>query len=250
MKTSIVYIIGFLLLCVSCNVEQKQQLSYVEGDNGHEFRTHKVLIPEKWKIVDAQLDYKKMHIEYDRGKGIEKQTLTYPYRSSDIIDDYYEHQKFIGSYRFDGLTILHFSIEEDPESEFNPPIGTTKISSGIKEREEFAIFRTSKWLTIHYSIKNTTLGNLTFHDLTKRYANNSIHDENPSSFELIDGKMHYNLEFNNNKERRSFRIDKYYRQHETYNGSSESFSKTNNKIVWTWRYRIDSEPETLEPIID
>ena len=241
MKTRTFFILSLLLLCVSCNLEQKQQLSYVEGNWGHEYRIHKIRIPENWKIVDAQLDFRKMHLEFDRGKGIEKQTLEYPYRNMDIIDDFYEGLKFIGSNRFDGLTHLHFSIEEDPLSEFNPPIGSTKISSGIKEREEFAIFRSSKWLVINYSIKNTFLGNLTFHDVTKRYANNQINDGNIASFETIDGKMHYNIVFNN-RVNRSFLIDKYYGQHETYNSSGQSQSKTNDKLIWTWGYRIDSNP--------
>lgn len=243
MKTKIVYIISLLLLCVSCNVEQKPQLSYVEGDSGgNEYRIHKVRIPENWKIVDAQLDFKQMHLEFDRGRGIEKQTLKYPFRSSDIIDDYYEHFKFRGANRFGGLTQLHFTSDEEPQNEFNPPIGTNKITSGIKEREEYAIFRTNEWLLIQYSIKNTGLGNLTFHDVTKRYAENLNNDENLASFESIDGKMHLNIVFND-KKKRSFSIDKYYGEHENYNRYSEGHSRTNNnEMSWVWRYRIVSNP--------
>lgn len=242
MKTRIVYIISLLLLCVSCNVEQNPQLSYVEGNSGgNKYRIHKIRIPENWKIVDAQLDFKQMHLEFDRGRGIEKQTLKYPFRSADIIDDYYEHFKFRGANRFGGLTQLHFTSDEEPQKEFNPPIGTNKIMSGIKEREEFAIFRTSTWLTIQYSVKKTGLGNLTFHNLRKHYAENRNNGENLAYFESIDGKMHFNIVFND-KEKRSFSIDKYYEQHENYDSYSQGHSGTENELSWTWRYRIVSNP--------
>ncbi len=241
MKTNILYIISLLLLCVSCNVEQKQQLSYVEGSGGHEYRMHEIRIPENWKIVDAELDFRQLNLEFDRGNGIEKQSLKYPYRASDIIDDYYEFFKFRGANRLAGRTLLHFSTDEDPQSEFNPPIGTSKISSGIKEREEFAIYRTSRLLVIHFSIKNTALGNLTSHDLTKRYAKGPHNRGETAYFEIIDGKMHYNIVLNN-KETRSFLIDDYYKN-ETYNGSGESNSISNNEVSWTWSYRITSKHE-------
>lgn len=237
MKTGIVHIIGFLLLCVSCNDEQKQQLSYVEGGIGGDYRIHKVRMPENWEIVNAQLESKQVNLELDRGKGVEKQSLLLP----SAIKNLNESMKFRGANRLDGLTLLYFSIEEDPQSEFNPPIGTTKISSGIREREEFAIFRTSNWLVIHYAIKNTVLGDLTFQDLTKRFAKNLNNKGSIASFKTIDGKMHYNLVFNN-REKRSFLIDGYYRQHETYNIRFYSLSKTDNKSIWTWGYRINSHP--------
>ncbi len=238
MKTNILYIISLLLLCVSCNVEQKQQLSYVGGGGNSEYRILEVRMPESWKIVNAELTPKQVNLELDRGNGIEKQSLLLPFP----IKKLNENIKFRGANRLDGLTLLHFSIEEDPQSEFNPPIGTTKISSGIKKREEFAIFRTSNWLVIHYSIKNTVLGDLTFHDLTKRYAKDPNNKGNTASFETIDGKMRYNLAFNN-KEKRSFLIDGYYGQHETYNRRSVGSSKSNNELSWTWRYRINSKQE-------
>ncbi len=240
MKTRIVFIIGLLLLCVSCNVEQRHHLSYEGGGGGNEYRMLEVRMPENWKIVNAQLETKQVNLELDRGNGIEKQSLLLPWP----IKDLNENMKFRGANRLDGLTLLHFSIEEDPHSEFNPPIGTTKISSGIKEREEFAIFRTSNWLVIHYSIKNTVLGELTFHDLAKRYAKNPNNKGSIASFETIDGKMHYNLVFNN-KEKRSFLIDGYYGQHETYDGRSVGRSKSNNELSWTWRYKVVSNEKKI-----
>ena len=46
----------------------------------------------------------------------------------------------------------------------------------------------------------------------------------------------------NNKETRSFLIDDYYKN-ETYNGSGESHSISNNEASWTWSYRINSKHE-------
>ena len=118
-------------------------------------------------------------------------------------------------------------------------MGTSKITVSLKEREIFAIFRTSNWLIIHYSIKNTYLGNLISHNLKKRYAKNPNNKGNTASFKTIDGKLHYNLVFNN-KEKRSFLINKYYGQHETYNSSSLNQSKSNDELSWTWHYKITS----------
>ena len=235
MKFRILYIICLMLLCISCNIEQRPQMSYVGGGGNNEFRILEVRIPENWKIVNAQLESKQIIVEYDRGNGAEKQNLHLPFP----IKNLNENMKFRGENRLDGLTLLHFSADEDPQSEFNPPIGTSKVTTGIREREEFAIFRTSNWLVIHYTIKNTGLGNLTFHDLTKRYAENPNNKAKTASFKTIDGKMHYNVVLND-KEKRSFLIDGYYSQHDTYDRSSVGQSRTNNEISWTWRYKIIS----------
>ena len=235
MKTWIVYISSCLLLFVSCNVEQRQQLSYVGGGGGNEYQMLEVRMPENWKIVNAQLESKQFIVEYDRGNGAEKQNVHLPFP----IKNLNENVKFRGANRLDGLALLHFSLDEDPQSEFNPPIGTSKVMTGIREREEFTIFRTSNWLVIHYSIKMTSLGDLTHHNIRRRYAKNPNNKGKTASFKTIDGKMHYNLAFNN-KEKRSFLIDNYYGQHETYNSSSLSQSRSNSEISWTWHYKITS----------
>ena len=232
MKTRFVFIIGLLLLCVSCSVE-RGKLGFEEASMEKEYRMVKVRMPENWKIVNAQLEFNQMNLAFDRGEGIEKQRLPLPIH----FHDFDENFKFRGANRLDGLALLHFSTNEDPQSEFNPPIGTSKVTTGIREREEFAIFRTSNWLVIHYTIKNTGLGNLTFHDLTKRYAKNQNNKAKTASFKTVDGKMHYDLVLNN-EEKRSFLIDGYYRHHDTYNKSSLSESKSNNELSWTWRYKI------------
>lgn len=218
---------------MSCNVEQRPQLSYVGGGGSNEYKTLEVHIPEDWKVINAELEPKQFIVEYDRGHGAEKQNVHLPFP----IKNLNENMKYRGANRLDGLVLLHFSADEDPQSEFNPPIGRSKVTSGIREREEFAIFRTSNWLVIHYTIKNTVLGDLTFQDLTKRYEKKPDNDKKTVSFKTIDGKMYYNLRLND-KEKRSFLIDGYYGQHETYNRSSAGESRTNNEISWTWRYKI------------
>lgn len=241
MKTGIVYIISLLLLCIGCSLEIEPQFEYVETIGSNGCYTVRVRMPENLKISNAQLESHKLTVEYDRGRdrGVDKWT----YSSSNRINDVVESVQFRGANRIDGFALLYFTEEEEPQEQFNPPIGTTKISSGIKEREEFAIFRTSDWLVVHYSIKNTVLGDLTFHDLTKRYARKNNKGD-IASFKTIDGKMHFNLAFNN-KEKRSFPIDGYYRQHETYGSSSGSHSRTNNELSWTWRYKIISNENKI-----
>ena len=245
MKVSILYIFSFFLLFVSCSVEQGQQLVYEGATFSDECRTIQVRMPENWKIVNAQLEFKQMNLEFDRGKGIEKQSLPIPFQFDDFDKNFKfrnENIKFRGANRLDGLTLLHFTTKEDPQSEFNPPIGTSKVTTSIREREEFTIFRTSNWLVIHYSIKKTSLGDLIHHNIRRRYAKNPNNKEKTVSFKTIDGKMHYNLVFNN-QEKRSFLIDNYYGQHETYNSSSLSQSRSNSEISWTWHYKIASNVE-------
>ena len=242
MKVCILYIIVLLLLCVSCSLEQGQHLVYEGATFSDECRTIQVRIPGSWKIVDAELEFKQMNLAFDRGKGIERQSLTLPFQFDDFDKNFRfrnENIKFRGANRLDGLALLHFTTDEDPESEFNPPIGTSKVTSGIREREEFAIFRTSNWLVIHYSIKKTNLGVLTHHNLRRRYAKNPNNRGKTAAFKTIEGKRHYNIVFNN-KEKRSFHIDEYYRHHDTYDSITLSESKSNNEISWTWHYRIIS----------
>lgn len=235
MKTRIIYIISFLILCSSCTVEHGQQFGY-DGINGNSgCYTVRVRIPENWKIVDAQLKPKKLTLEFDRGRGIEKQSFPIAYYLLDADNSV----QFRGVNRLNGLTLLYFTKEEDPQSVFNPPLGTSKITISLKEREIFAIFRTSNWLVIHYTIKKTDIGNLILHDLRKRYAKNPNNKGSKISFKTIDGKLHYNLVFNN-KEKRSFPIDKYYGQHEIYGSSRESSSVSDNELRWTWHYKITS----------
>ena len=148
--------------------------------------------------------------------------------------------KFRGLNRVEGLALLYFTKDENPQSAFNPPIGTSKITANLKEHETFAIFRTSNWLIIHYEIKNTAIGNLIAHDLMKRYAKNPNNKGNMASFETIEGKLHYNLMFNT-KEKRSFPIEKFYGPHEKYGSWTHGAGLANNGVKWTWEYKIISK---------
>ena len=65
MKARILYIICLMLLCISCNIEQRPQMSYMGGGGNNEYRILEVRIPENWKIVNAQLESKQIIVEYE-----------------------------------------------------------------------------------------------------------------------------------------------------------------------------------------
>ena len=239
MKTRIVYIITLFLLCVGCSLEIEPQSEYIETSGNDGCYTVRVRMPENQKIFNAQLKSHKLTVECDIGKGRDRGNWLYS--SSNRLYDVSESVQFRGANRIDGIRLLYFT-KEDPKGKFNPPIGTTKISSGIKEREEFAIFRTSNWLVIHYTIKKTGLGDLMSHNIKRRYAKAPNNKASIASFKAIDGKMHYNLVFNN-KEKRSFLIDEYYGQHEIYSSSSGSSIVGQDILKWTWQYKIDSNQD-------
>ncbi len=232
MKIQIVYVISLMLLCVSCSVEEHIANPGLSGN--YECCTVRMRIPDSWKIINAQLEGNRLHLEYDRGRGIQNQIFEIT-----SLMDFDGKTKFRGANRIDGLVVLYFTKDEVPQHKFNPPLGTYKITTSLMEREEFAIFRTSNWLVIHYSIKNTGLGELTSHDLTRRYARKRNNKGIIYSFKNIDGKMHYNLFFNN-KEKRSFLIDRYYGQHETYGSYSLGQGEGKNELSWRWQYEITS----------
>ena len=225
---------------VSCSLEIQPQFRYVETTGNNGCYTVRARMPENWKIVNAQLKPTRLTVEIDsgRGRGIGKLL----YSSSNKLFDTDDSVQFRGANRIDELALLYFTKEEDPKGKFNPPIGTTKISSTLREQEAFAIFRTGNWLIIHYSIKKTSLGDLTSHNLKRRYAKSPNNKASIASFKTINGKMHYNLVFNN-QEKRRFLIDEYYGQHETYGSSSESSIVSENKLNWTWQYKINSNQD-------
>lgn len=227
MKTQIVCII-ILLLCVSCTVEQP---GYVGSSGNNECRTFRLRIPNNWKIVNAQLKPNQLNLELDKGKGIEKQSLPLLF----TIKDLSENIQFRGTNRVDGLALLYFTKEENPQSVFNPPVATSKISSGLKEREVFAVFRTSNWLIVYFSIENTDFGNLLFRDLQQKYIGNVKNDQR-GTFKLIDGILHF--EFGENKEKRSFPIQKFVKQHEESNRGGGGSSFSGNKLRWTRRFKM------------
>jgi hypothetical protein len=134
-------------------------------------------MPDNWKIVDAQLKTDHLILEFNRGKKVEKQSvpLSFP------IENLSENIQFRGTNRVNGLAILYFTKEEDPKSMFNPPLAKSKTSKGLRTREVYAIFRTSKWLMLHFSIEKTDPGNLPLRP--------NINP--PDNFKLINGVLHF-----------------------------------------------------------
>ena len=233
MRICLGYIIGILLLCVGCSFEEQPNFRYVGVTGSKGCYTLRAYIPENWKIINAQLKPNEITIDYDSGRGIDKQR----YSSSNKLfytDDIIQYR---GVNRIGGLALLYFTKEEDPQDKFNPPIGTTKISSTLREQETFAIFRTGNWLIIHYSIEKTDYGKLIHHNLR------TPNDQGKRwSFKAICGKMRYNLVLND-KEKRSFLIDKYYGQHETHSIIGESFSGSEDRLKWALQFKITPKQE-------
>lgn len=233
MRICLGYIIGILLLCVGCSFEEQPDFRYVGVTGSQGCYTLQAHIPENWKIINAQLSPHEVIIDYDDGRRIGKQR----YSSSNNLFYTDDSIQFRGVNRIGGLALLYFTKEEDAKGKFNPPIGTTKISSSIREQEAFAIFRTGNWLIIHHSIEKTGFGKLIHHSL--RDPN---HNREKWSFQSIDGKMRYNLVLND-KEKRSFLIDKYYGQHETHSIIGESFSGSEDRLKWSWQFKITPKQE-------
>lgn len=232
MKTWIIYIISLLLLCVSCKVEQ--QLDYVGFTGNNECRTVRLRIPNNWKIVNAQLKTNQLNLEFDKGRGIEKQSLPILFQ----IEDLSENMQFRGANRLDGLALLYFTKDEDPQNVFNPPLAKFKISKSSKEREVFAVFRASNWLMVYFSIENTDFGNLLSHNLQQKYIGDVKIDQR-GAFKLVDGILH--LEFGENKEKRSFPIQKFVEQHEKSNRGSGSSGFSENKLRWVGHFKMASK---------
>ncbi|MDE0482097.1 MAG: hypothetical protein OXI67_05935 [Candidatus Poribacteria bacterium] len=224
MKNRIIYIFSFLLLCIGCTSEQ-QQLIY-SGYNGNtECFTVRVRVPDNWKIVDAQLKTDQLILEFNRGKRIEKQSvpLSFP------IEDLSENIRFRGTNRVGGLVIFHFTKEEDPKSAFNPPLAKSKISKGLRTREVYAIFRTSNWLMLHFSIENTDLGNLPLRPKINPLDN----------FKLINGVLYFY--FHGKREKRNLPIHEFLEPHEEFGESGQGSSFWGNELRWTSTIEIVSK---------
>ena len=223
------------MLCSSCGV--KQQLHY-DGLIGNSDRcTVKLSIPKKWKVVNAELEPNQLNLEYDRGSGIENQTFSLSHQSPEL----HNIMQFRGVNKLDGLTLLYFTKGGDTQLTHNLQLSTAKISTGLRIREEYAIFRTDNWLMIHFSIENTFVGNLLFTNLRKKFYRGADTAQRVS-FKPIDDELLF--EFGKNyTEKRSFPIQNFIKPHESLgnNGGANSFSE--DKLVWTWHYQIDSKQE-------
>ncbi|MCE2402947.1 hypothetical protein J4G08_18950 [Candidatus Poribacteria bacterium] len=248
MKTQIVCIMSFLVLCMSCTVEQ--QLRYVGSTGNEECCTLWVRMPDNWKIVNAQLKPKnkpkQVTIEFDRGKGIEKQSLLLSYRNLGLglisLHDLDENIQFRGTNRLDRLVLLHFT-KEDPQNVFTPPLAKSNISKNSKSREVFAVFRTSNWLIVHFTIENTILGNLLSHNLKQHYFGDEKNDQR-GTFKFVDGILHF--AFGKNKEKRSLPIHKFIEPHKELKLIGRHRGRANSKIDWTWHFKIVSKQKVVQ----
>ncbi len=76
MKTSIIYVFSLLLLFFGCNIE-RQELVYSGYNGNRDCFTVRVQIPDKWKIVNAQLKTDQMIVEFNRGKRIKNRLFLF-----------------------------------------------------------------------------------------------------------------------------------------------------------------------------
>ncbi len=226
MKIRIVYFITLLLLCMSCAVEE--QLRY-EGFSGNaECWSVRVGMPDDWKIINAHLETNQVLVEFDRGRGAEKQIvqLSFP------IKDLNKHIQFRGANRINDLAILHFTVEEDPQSRFNPPMAKSEIINGFRTKKVYAIFRTSKFLMIYFTIENTNPGKLlSFIDL--RSMKNST-----DSFKLVNGVLHF--KFGGKRHKVKLPTNEFIGPHEELRGWSGSSNFNGNILRWSTAIEIVS----------
>ncbi len=216
MKTQIVYIISLLLLFVSCKAEQ-QQLGYSGYKGNSECFTVRVRMPDNWKIVNAQLKTDQLILEFNRGKRIEKQSVPFPFPIENLSEDI----QFRGTNRVNGLALLHFTKEEDPKSVFNPPLAKSEIFKGLKTREMYAIFRTSNWLMLHFSIENIHLNNLPLRPKINP----------PDNFKLVNGVLHF--DYNGKRKKQNLPIHQFLEPHEEFGSSQEGSGFWGNELRWT-----------------
>lgn len=232
MRILIIYIVSFILLCSGCGVKQELHFDGFIGNNDRS--TVEVSLPKKWKVVNASLEPNQLNLEYERGSGIEKQTLSVSHQSP-VLDIKMEYR---GVIKLGESTLLYFTKVGEPQLAHNLQLSTAKISTGLKIREEYAIFRTDNWLMIHFAIENTTVGNLLFTNLRKKFYRDTDTDQTVT-FKHIDDALLF--EFGkNHTEKRRFPIHGFIEPYERLgnNGGANSFSA--NKISWTWHYQIDS----------
>jgi len=225
MKTRLLCVISLLLLSVSCQVEQ-QELVYSGYGGNRDCFTVWVRMPDKWKIVSAQLKTDQMIIEFNRGKITEKQIVPFSLPFKGLSDNIL----FRGTNRLDGLTLFHFTTEEDPMSAFTPHLAKSKVTKGFRLREAYAIFRTSNWLMLHYSIEET--------NSSKRSSRTKINP--PDNFRLInDNTLHF--DFNGKRLKRKIPIQDFLEPHEEMGSSSEGSSFWGDELRWTRTIEIVSE---------
>ncbi len=225
MKTRLFCVISLLLLSLSCQFEQ-QELVYSGYSGNRDCFTVRVRMPDKWKIVNAQLKPDQMIVEFSRGKITEKQIvpLSSPFKElSDTI-------QFRGTNRLDGLTLFYFTTVEDPMSAFTPPLAKSKVTKGFRLRESYAIFRTSNWLMLHYSIEEI--------NSSKRPSHTKINP--PDNFRLINNDT-LCFYFDGKSLKRKIPIQDFLEPHDKMGSSSEGSGFWGNELRWTSTIEILSK---------
>ncbi len=115
-------------------------------------------------------------------------------------------------------------------SVFTPPLAKSKVTKGFRLRESYAIFRTSKWLMLHYSIEET--------NSSKRPSRTKVNP--PDNFRLInnDALCFY---FEGKRLKRKLPIQDFLDPHAEMGSSSEGSSFWGNELRWTSTIEILSK---------
>lgn len=248
MKTHIICIVSLLLLCISCTTVEQQPRDFFEQKprvisiNSGGWYTFQVVMPDNWKIVDAQLNLNSLnkefdlHLEFDRGKGIEEHSLPVSFP----IEDFNEDLQFSGANRVNGSAFLHF-IKKDPHIEAKPSLGKSRINKDSKFHEIIFVFRSGNQLMIHFSAENTPLGNFQSHNLRHYYyGETEINDLPESKFKLKNGELQFNFG-KNYKGNRNFPIHELVKPHEEFGSGSVLAAIGEISMQLTSHYELNSK---------
>ncbi len=247
MKTSTVCIVSFLLLCSSCQIEQQprdffEQEPHTISIDSDGWSTFQVVMPDNWKIVDAQLNLNpsnkefNLHLEFDRGKGIEKHSIP----ASFPPEDYTEDIRFIGANRIDGLAFLHFNKKE-PQIDAKSSLGISRIKKDAKFREIILAYRNCDQLTVHLLAENTPFGTLMSHNLRHYYYGETENDDHTEDIlELNKGVLQFNFG-ENYKGNPNFPIHKLVKLHEELGSGSVLYAKGEIRLQVTSHYELVSK---------
>ena len=247
MKISIVYIVSLLLLCSSCQIgqqsheffEQKPRMICIGSDG---WSTFQVVLPEYWKLVDAQLKLNQsnkefnLHLAYDRSRGIEKISL--PIDSP--LKYYTDDVQFCGANRVDGLVFLHFN-NKDFQISGNPTLEVSRINKDSEFHEILLAFRSGNQLVFHLLAENTPLGNRQNHNLRHYYFGETENDDDTKqTLKLNKGVLQFNFG-KNPKSDRNFPIYKLVNRHEELRSGSRTAVMGANRFQLTAYYELVSK---------
>lgn len=219
--------------------EQEPRIISIDSDG---WSTFQVVIPEFWKIVDAQLKLNPsnkefdLHFEFDRGQGIENISLPINFP----LKDYTENIQFCGANRVNGLAFLHF-IKGDPQISAIPSLSISRINKKEKFHETILAFRNGNQLVVHVLAENTPFGSLQSHNLRHYYfGETEIRDRHEKTLKLNKGVLHFNFgkESEGNRE---FPIHKLVKLHEEFGSGSELAAKGEDRLQLTSHYELVSK---------